>query len=83
MIFSMLRKDDGAIYSLSSGSGSEISIQLPLAIKVDSGGVPALSTFIYVTGHRDDAHAWAIQNTTINYCIRAVITYEGYHATTQ
>lgn len=80
----MLRKDDEAIYSLSTGSGSKISVQMPLAIKVDNGGAPALSIAVYhVTGHSDDSHAWTIQNMTIYYCIRAAITYQGYHAITQ
>ena len=83
----MLWQGEEAIYSLFAGRRSEISVEVPLPVKVNSGGTPArstLSTIVYhVSGHSNDSHPLTNQNTTINYCIwAAVIDLEAIMHTT-
>ena len=82
-IVSMSRKDGEAIHTLSAGSGSEIPVELPVAVEVNIGCAPALSPRL--SRHRPHRHstALAIRNTTINYWIWVVTKPSGgYHTIT-
>ena len=87
-IFWMSRPYGKAIHTLSASSGSEISVELQLAVEVNVLWAPARSTLsavVYpVSGHSNDSHPLAIRNTTINYCIWVISTVSGgYHAEPQ